>query len=135
MEALVYQQGEDSISENISPQPVSWRYDSGKIMVTFSHADSGLVCVGKAPSVYAKISRKGESLKTSWKKCAVKILGNQMCITYADPQMQETDCLRVRCRYAWADNPSDVTIYNRQGMPVVPFEIEAVVNQNIGIFL
>jgi sialate O-acetylesterase len=51
-----------------------------------------------------------------WAKAYIK---NNMVIVYADDVKQP-----VAVRYAWANNPGALDLYNKEGLPVSPFRTD-----------
>lgn len=99
--------------EYSGPQLESWKAEGNKIILSFSHADGGLLVKGDAPK---HIAIAGEDKKFVWASAVVK--GNT--ITVSHPSVAKP----VAVRYAWADSPIDANIFNKAGLPAVPFRTD-----------
>lgn len=90
------------------------RIDGNKIIISFSQIGSGLITKdGDEPGEFAIA---GEDKKFVWAKA--KIDGNKVTVwseAVTDPKY---------ARYAWADNPDNPNLYNKEGLPASPFRIE-----------
>lgn len=88
--------------------------DGNKIILSFSNTGSGLMTNdGEQPAQFAIA---GADKKFVWAKA--KIEGNTVIVwsdAVASPKY---------VRYAWADNPDNPNLYNREGLPASPFGIE-----------
>jgi sialate O-acetylesterase len=86
--------------------------DGNKVILTFSHTGSGLVTNdGEALSEFAIA---GADKKFVWAKA--KIEGDKVIV------WSDTIPSPVYVRYAWADNPDNPNLYNREGLPASPFQ-------------
>jgi len=89
--------------------------DKGKyILLTFSNAKSGLQIVDNRNVKNFAIA--GDDKKFNWANA--DLIGNQIRVW----KSLQTDVKYIR--YAWADNPMPVNVYNSEGIPMFPFEIE-----------
>lgn len=88
--------------------------EGNRIIISFSHTGSGLITGdGAEPGEFAIA---GEDRKFVWAKA--KIEADQVIIwSEAVPNPKYV-------RYAWADNPDNPNLYNREGLPASPFRIE-----------
>ncbi len=88
--------------------------NNGKVTLEFNHTGSGLATRdGEAPAEFAIA---GADKKYVWAK--TKLEGNTLIIwheTIADPKY---------IRYAWADNPVNPNLINKEGLPASPFITE-----------
>lgn len=88
--------------------------DGNKIILSFSNTGSGLITNdGEQPAQFAIA---GADKKFVWAKA--KIEGSTVIVwsdAVASPEY---------VRYAWADNPDNPNLYNREGLPASPFGIE-----------
>jgi sialate O-acetylesterase len=91
-----------------------------KIIVSFTHIGSGLIFKDSsyvspnAEEVEGEFAIAGADKKFVWAKA--KIEGNKLVVwsdEIKDPKY---------VRYAWADNPVNPNLYNKQGLPASPFE-------------
>jgi sialate O-acetylesterase len=83
-----------------------------RLIVGFNHAGSGLVARGGGSlREFAIAGRDGRYVRAR-----AKIDGDHVIVwseAIPDP---------VSVRYAWADNPADANLYNREGLPASPFQ-------------
>ncbi|MGK9476045.1 sialate O-acetylesterase [Melioribacter sp. OK-6-Me] len=91
----------------------SMEIDSNKIIISFSHTGSGLVCKGDELKHFAIA---GTDKKFVWAKAAIK--GDKV-IVWSDEIKNP-----VAVRYAWADNPEGANLYNSEGLPACPFRTD-----------
>ncbi len=106
---LVYQ--EDIVASG--PMYRSHLQDGNKVMISFSDVGSGLVANdGEALGEFAIAGADG---KFVW--AHAEIIGDQV-IVWSDRVSTP-----VHVRYAWADNPVNPNLYNKEGLPASPFEI------------
>ncbi len=88
--------------------------NGGKIRLTFSNIGSGLTTNDhEAPSEFAVA---GADKKFAWAKA--KIEGHKVVVWNEEIQ------LPLYVRYAWADNPVNPNLYNREGLPASPFRTD-----------
>jgi len=74
--------------------------------------------VAKDPYGYLKgFTIAGADQQFHWAKASIE--GNQV-IVYADAVTKP-----VAVRYAWADNPDDANLYNKEGLPASPFRTDS----------
>jgi len=92
----------------------SQKIDGNKIILSFTNIGSGLTTNdGEELSEFAIA---GADKKFVWAKA--KIEGDKVVVwndTVTDP---------MYVRYAWADNPVNPNLYNKEGLPASPFETE-----------
>ena len=92
----------------------SAQIEGNKINISFTNIGSGLITIdGEAPAEFAIA---GADKKFVWAK--TKIEGDKI-IVWNDAV---TDPLYVR--YAWADNPVNPNLYNKEGLPASPFRTD-----------
>ncbi|RYY67077.1 MAG: sialate O-acetylesterase, partial [Chitinophagaceae bacterium] len=88
--------------------------EGNKIIVSFTNTGSGLITKdGEAPEEFAIA---GPDKKFVWAKATID--GDKV-IVFND-QIDEPRFVR----YAWADNPVNPNLYNKEGLPASPFESE-----------
>ncbi|MFA4944818.1 MAG: sialate O-acetylesterase [Lentisphaeria bacterium] len=96
------------------PLPESSRVADGKVIVTFSHTDGGLVAQGGGELKGFAIA--GADMKWVWGKA--KIDGNTVAVS--SPEVKDP----VAVRYAWAVNPAGSNLFNGAGLPATPFRTD-----------
>jgi sialate O-acetylesterase len=87
---------------------------SGRLVLHFEHVGSGLEARGGPLEGFAVAGADGHF---EWAKAEID--GDRVTVwseAVPDP---------VRVRYAWADNPVNANLYNREGLPAAPFEAAA----------
>jgi sialate O-acetylesterase len=88
--------------------------EGNKIVISFHHTGSGLTTNdGEAPAEFAIA---GEDKKFVWAKARIE--GNTVVVwndAIANPKF---------VRYAWADNPVNPNVYNKEGLPASPFRTD-----------
>ncbi|WP_318311780.1 sialate O-acetylesterase [Flagellimonas crocea] len=89
------------------------KVEDNKIMLSFDHVGSGLTTNDGEP--LSEFAVAGEDKKFVWAKA--KIEGDQV-IVWSD-EISDPKYLR----YAWADNPDNPNLYNKEGLPASPFRI------------
>jgi sialate O-acetylesterase len=88
--------------------------DGNKLVITFTETGSGLVTRdGGEP---AELAIAGADKKFVWSRA--KIEGNKLIV------WNEAIAEPVYVRYAWADNPVNPNIYNKEGLPASPFRTD-----------
>ncbi|MBW8687391.1 sialate O-acetylesterase [Chitinophaga rhizophila] len=88
------------------------KVDGNKVILHFSNTGTGLTTNdGQPPAQFAIAGADGKFI---WAQA--KIAGNTV-VVWADGVNKP-----MRVRYAWADNPAQPNLYNREGLPASPFE-------------
>lgn len=88
--------------------------NGNRITISFEHTGSGLITNdGEAPGDFAIA---GADKKFVWAKA--KIEGNKV-VVWSDEIQQP-----MYVRYAWADNPVQPNLYNKEGLPASPFRTD-----------
>ncbi len=87
-----------------------------KIIITLKNIGSGLITKDKYNYVKGFVIA-GDDKKFYWAKASIE--GNRI-IVYSE-QVKKP----IAVRYAWADNPEDVNLYNRENLPTVPFRTDS----------
>lgn len=90
--------------------------DGNKIMLQFTETGSGLITNdGETPAEFAIA---GVDKKFVWAKSRIE--GNTVIVW-------NEDILKpVYIRYAWSDNPVNPNLYNKEGLPASPFQINLI---------
>jgi sialate O-acetylesterase len=85
--------------------------ESGTLVLRFAHVGSGLVARGGPLREFAVAGADGDYV---WAQA--EIWGDRVVVRSAAVPAP------ARVRYAWADNPAGANLYNREGLPAVPFQ-------------
>lgn len=104
--------GEDTVYSG--PIAKELEIDGNKVTISFNHIGSGLIAIDDEP--LSEFAIAGADKKFVWAKA--KIEGNKVIVwndDIAEPKF---------VRYAWADNPDNPNLYNKEGLPASPFEME-----------
>lgn len=110
-EKIVY--GKDSVYSG--PLYQSHVVNDGKMILSFNSMGSGLWVKDKYG--YLKgFSIAGADKKFVWAKAYID--GDKV-VVYSDQIAQP-----IAVRYAWADNPDDANLYNKEGLPASPFRTD-----------
>ncbi|MBP6687868.1 MAG: sialate O-acetylesterase, partial [Lacibacter sp.] len=92
----------------------SAQIDGNKIIISFQHTGSGLITNdGEELSDFAIA---GADKKFVWAKAKIE---NNKVIVWSD-EVKEP----MYVRYAWADNPVNANLYNKEGLPASPFRTD-----------
>jgi sialate O-acetylesterase len=104
--------GDDAVYSG--PIYQSAKFSDGRVTISFAHTVGGLVTMdGEEPQEFAIA---GADKKFVWANA--KIEGDKVVIwsdEIKDPKY---------VRYAWADDPVNPNLYNKEGLPASPFEAE-----------
>jgi sialate O-acetylesterase len=109
-EKAVYGQGDVTAS---GPVFTGMQIKGGKAVLTFTHADGGLVAKGGPVKGFAMAGADG---KFTW--AAAQVDGNQVIVQ--SPGTPDP----VAVRYGWADFPEG-NLFNQAGLPAAPFRTDA----------
>ena len=117
------------------PMYQSMKVEGGKVRLTFSHTDGGLVAK-PLPETYILKSAVGTTAPLKPLKPGSELQGFQICgedkaWVWADAKIDGDSVLvwseqvpnPVAVRYAWADNPT-CNLYNGAGLPASPFRTD-----------
>jgi sialate O-acetylesterase len=89
----------------------SYSFKEDKIWLSFDHIGSGIIAIdGEELSEFAIA---GEDKKYVWAKA--RIVGNQIEVWSDEVPNPKY------VRYAWADNPVNPNLFNKEGLPASPF--------------
>ena len=92
----------------------SSKTEGNKIIITFDHTGSGFITNdGEEINEFAIA---GADKKFVWAKA--KIEGEKIIVWNDDIQNP------IFVRYAWADNPVNPNLYNKEGLPASPFRTD-----------
>jgi sialate O-acetylesterase len=95
-----------------SPLPSGHQVRGSEVVVTFTHADGGLVARGGELKGFAIAGSDKQ-----WYKATAKIDGAQVVVSC--PEVKQP----VAVRYAWADNP-EFNLFSGAGLPATPFRTD-----------
>jgi sialate O-acetylesterase len=93
----------------------SMKIDENKIVLSFTNTGSGLITKDKYGYVKG-FAIAGADKKFAWAKAHIE--GNTV-VVYSDAVANP-----VAVRYAWADNPDDASLYNKEMLPASPFRTD-----------
>lgn len=105
--------GESNIVHS-GPMLSTYKKEHNKIILSFDNIGSGLVTNDGEELFHFAIA--GADKKYVWAKATIK--GNTITVwndSIAEPKY---------IRYAWADNPAGANLYNKEGLPASPFQVE-----------
>jgi sialate O-acetylesterase len=108
---LVY--GEDIVSSG--PLYKGQTIEGDRIRLTFTNVGQGL-CARDKYGYLKGFTIAGEDQKFVWAKA---IIENNTVVVYSEKVPTP-----VAVRYAWADNPDDANLYNKDGLPASPFRTD-----------
>src|SRR5699024_3267764 len=103
--------GEDIVYSG--PQYKSQQIMGNKIILSFDHIGSGLT---SKDGPLKEFAIAGEDKNFVWAKAKIK--GDK--IEVWSPEIEHPKYVR----YAWADNPENANLYNKQGLPASPFKTD-----------
>jgi len=98
------------------PAYKSMEVKGDRIELTFDHTGSGLLSKGDRYGYLRGFSIAGDDQKFVWAQAFID--GNKVVVSakgIAHP---------VAVRYAWADNPDDANLFNKEGLPASPFRTD-----------
>lgn len=98
------------------PMYQSIQFEGNKAIITFQETGSGLVAKNKYGYVNG-FSIAGADRKFVWAKA--KITGKNTVEVYSEALKNP-----VAVRFAWANNPDDLNLYNNEGLPANPFRTD-----------
>ncbi|HEV7402705.1 MAG TPA: hypothetical protein VGO11_07270 [Chthoniobacteraceae bacterium] len=94
------------------PLPSGHQIEGGSVLISFAHADGGLIAKDGELKGFAIA---GADRK--WVKATAKIEGGRVIVS--SPEVKEPAAVR----YGWANNP-DCNLYNGAGLPASPFRTD-----------
>ncbi len=102
----------------VSSGPIcqSVRFEGRNAIITFAETDSGLSVKNKYGYING-FSVAGSDHRFVWAKAFVT--GDHTIIVYSD-EIENP----VAIRYGWANNPNDLNLYNKEGLPAIPFRTD-----------
>lgn len=114
LNALKVTYGKDIVHSG--PIYESMEVDGNKIRIHFSETGSGLMLKDKYGYLKA-FAIAGADKKFHWAKG--EIVDDNTVVVYSDEVDQP-----VAVRFGWADNPDDLNLYNKEGLPATPFRTD-----------
>jgi sialate O-acetylesterase len=94
----------------------SVEFKNGKAYITFRETGTGLTVKDKYG--YLKgFTIAGSDKKFHWAKS--DIVDDKTIVVYSEKVKHP-----MSVRYGWADNPDDVNLYNKEGLPANPFRTD-----------
>lgn len=107
--------GEDLVHSG--PILKSTSIDGNKITIQFTNTGSGLITNDAEPP--AEFAIAGDDKKFVWAKAKIE---NNKIVVWNDAVVNPK-----YVRYAWADNPVNPNLYNKEGLPASPFRTDTQV--------
>jgi sialate O-acetylesterase len=98
------------------PMYKSLKIEGDRVILDFDHTGSGLVVKDKYGYIKS-FAIAGDDRKFFWAKAYLN--QDNKVVVYSDAVKKP-----VAVRYAWADNPDDVNLYNAEGLPACPFRTD-----------
>ena len=102
---------------NSGPMYESMKIEGNKAVIHFKETGSGLMAKDKYGYLKA-FAIAGADKKYHWAKG--EILDDNSVVVYSDEVEKP-----VAVRFGWADNPDDLNLYNKEGLPAVPFRTDS----------
>ena len=90
------------------------KFKNGKAVISFDQLGSGLMV--KGGGVLQGFAVAGADKRFVWAEARIE--NNEIVVQ--SPKVPEP----VAVRYAWADNPANANLYNRDGLPAAPFRTD-----------
>lgn len=102
----------------VSSGPIfeSVRFEGKNALITFADTDNGL-CVRNKYGYINGFTVAGPDRRFVWAKAF--ITGDHTILVYSD-EIENP----VAVRYGWANNPDDLDLYNKEGLPAIPFRTD-----------
>ena len=94
------------------PTPRSLARKKNRLVLTFDNVGGGLEIRGKPLQGFAIAGEDGQFV---WANASIR--KDQVLLWHRDVKSP------VTVRYAWADNPAQANLYNREGLPAGPFQL------------
>jgi sialate O-acetylesterase len=92
------------------------KISGNKIVLEFDYTGSGLVAMDKY-GYLKSFTIAGSDKKFAWAKATIEE-GNKVVVSSNEVKNP------MAVRYAWADNPDDANLYNKEGLPASPFRTD-----------
>ncbi|MBN1821835.1 MAG: sialate O-acetylesterase [Prolixibacteraceae bacterium] len=114
LNALEVAYGKDVV--NSGPMYESVKFENGKAIITFKETGSGLNVKDKYGYIKS-FTIAGADKKFQWAKA--ELVDDKTVVVYSDEVTNP-----VAVRFGWANNPDDLNLYNKEGLPAVPFRTD-----------
>jgi sialate O-acetylesterase len=88
--------------------------ENNQIILSFTNTGTGLAA--KNDTTLHQFAIAGPDKKFVWAKARIE---GECVVVWSD---EVTDPVAVR--YAWADNPAGCNLYNKEGLPAMPFRTD-----------
>jgi sialate O-acetylesterase len=98
------------------PMYESVKFEGNKAIITFRETGTGLIAKDKYGYIN-EFSIAGADKKFAWAKA--RITGKNTVEVYSDEVKNP-----VAVRFAWANNPDELNLYNNEGLPANPFRTD-----------
>jgi sialate O-acetylesterase len=98
------------------PMYQSVKFEGNKAIITFTETGSGLVAKDKY-GYLKSFSIAGADHKFVWAKAFIN--SDNSVVVYSDEVKNP-----VAVRFGWANNPDDLNLYNKEGLPANPFRTD-----------
>jgi sialate O-acetylesterase len=113
--ALALKRSYNQAGVDSGPMFSSMKVEGNRIRIQFSETGSGLVAKDKYGYVRG-FEIAGHNQKFHYAQAFIE--GNEVIV------LAESVSAPVAVRYAWADNPEDANLFNREGFPASPFRTD-----------
>jgi len=97
----------------------SMKIEGNRIIISFKNTGGGLIAKGGDELKHFAIA--GTDKKFVWAKAMIE--GDKVIAWNSEIRKP------VAVRYAWADNPEDANLYNKEGLPASPFRTDTFLRQ------
>lgn len=99
-----------------SPMFHSMKIEGSNVRISFNQTGSGLMARDRYGYIKG-FSIAGSDRKFYW--AMAKLVDDHTVVVFSDKVTEP-----VSVRYGWADNPADLNLYNKEGLPVNPFRTD-----------
>ena len=114
LNALKIEYGKDVVASG--PMFKSFEKNGNKMILSFTNIGGGLQAKGDRYGYVKGFAIAGEDKNFVWAKAEIQ--GDRV-IVYSDAVADP-----AAVRYAWADNPDDANLFNKEGLPACPFRTD-----------
>lgn len=96
------------------PMPIQAVRKGKKVRIDFTGTGTGMIAENGLPLSYFALTGPDNH----WVWATAKIKGTRITVWSQDVKNP------IKVRYAWADNPAAANLYNKEGLPACPFEMD-----------